>query len=296
MKTSSFDSTIRIPSSLRCCSSQSVSTSASGCAYCVGVVAIGQEISVRLSIQATTKLLGGVLRIFHLFTNRGENLSDSDFACGVGDERRQLAAAVGINGIGGASFVCTRRLEQPSALTQFHSQYARLLRRTELIRGLPTVLINQAAAFSRPRFLVDTQSIITVAHDLWRKALISDHGVAFPFYETALGGEGHELWILLEIIEDVVHRASGRIDLADCFVFFQRRSRARAAIEHDAPALARQFPIIVGLARKIRFRGKGAPSGREHQKQEQTSPRHSAILAEVTPGRSDNFTRCQSGS
>src|SRR5215470_6900657 len=40
---SSFDSTIRIPSSLRCFSSQSVSTSASGCAYWVSCVAIGKE-------------------------------------------------------------------------------------------------------------------------------------------------------------------------------------------------------------------------------------------------------------
>src|ERR1700730_4795460 len=181
MKTSSFDSTIRIPSSSRCFSSQSVSTSASGCAYCVGFVAIGLEISVRLSIQATGKLLGRVPRIFHLFTNGRENLSDSDLTRGVGDERRQLAAAVGINGIGSASFVCTRRFEQPSALAQFHSQYARLLRRTKLIRGLPTILINQAAAFGRPRFLANAQSIIAVAHDLWRKALISDHRVAFPF-------------------------------------------------------------------------------------------------------------------
>src|SRR4029453_8775202 len=42
-KMSSFDSTIRIPSSLRCFSSQSVSTSASGCAYSVGCVAIEQK-------------------------------------------------------------------------------------------------------------------------------------------------------------------------------------------------------------------------------------------------------------
>src|SRR6185436_7829767 len=35
---SSFDSMIRVPSSARCFSSQSASTSASGCAYSVGVV------------------------------------------------------------------------------------------------------------------------------------------------------------------------------------------------------------------------------------------------------------------
>src|SRR5438876_11281124 len=48
-KISSFDSTIRIPSSFRCFSSQSVSTSASGCAYCVGCVAITKEIHSALS-------------------------------------------------------------------------------------------------------------------------------------------------------------------------------------------------------------------------------------------------------
>src|SRR5437773_529348 len=39
-------------SSLRCFSSQSVSTSASGCAYCVGCVAIRQEISGCFSARA----------------------------------------------------------------------------------------------------------------------------------------------------------------------------------------------------------------------------------------------------
>src|SRR6202171_2194327 len=146
---------MRIPSSLRCCSSQSVSTSASGCAYCVGFVAIGQEISVLFSIQATGKLLGRVLGIFHLFTNRRENFSNPDLARSVGDEGGQLAATVGINGVGGRSFVCARRFQQPSAFAQFHAQHAWLLRRTELIRRLPTVLINQAAAVGRPRFLVD---------------------------------------------------------------------------------------------------------------------------------------------
>src|SRR5437667_2729001 len=42
-KISSFDSTMRMPSSLRCFSSQSVSTSVSGCAYCVGCVAIREK-------------------------------------------------------------------------------------------------------------------------------------------------------------------------------------------------------------------------------------------------------------
>src|SRR5262249_27079790 len=43
---SSFDSMTRIPSSLRCFSSQSVSTSASGCAYSVGCVLDYQMIGV----------------------------------------------------------------------------------------------------------------------------------------------------------------------------------------------------------------------------------------------------------
>src|SRR4051812_33779156 len=55
--TSSFDSTIRIPSSLRCFSSQSVSTSASGCAYCDGFVAIRPEISAR-SEAGASRILG----------------------------------------------------------------------------------------------------------------------------------------------------------------------------------------------------------------------------------------------
>src|SRR6266513_771920 len=39
-------------SSLRCFSSQSVSTSASGCTYSVGCVAIGVKISGRVSVRA----------------------------------------------------------------------------------------------------------------------------------------------------------------------------------------------------------------------------------------------------
>src|SRR5947207_13727374 len=50
---SSFDSTIRIPSSLRCFSSQSVSTSASGCAYSVGCVAMGRKTSGCFHLVAT---------------------------------------------------------------------------------------------------------------------------------------------------------------------------------------------------------------------------------------------------
>src|SRR5438128_12423318 len=63
--TGSFGSTSRRLSSLSCVSSEAVATSASGCAYCVGCVAIGIEIqSAAVHRQANLLMLRRALPYF----------------------------------------------------------------------------------------------------------------------------------------------------------------------------------------------------------------------------------------
>src|SRR5882724_7709749 len=102
-----------MPSSLRCFSSQPVSTRASGCAYCVGCVAIRPQISIRFPTRAIgfepavggvwdaspLSLVCAVPRKFHLVPNRDENFGNADLIRGVGQERREVSTAISVDTI-----------------------------------------------------------------------------------------------------------------------------------------------------------------------------------------------------
>ena len=81
--------------------------------------------------------LRGVFWAFHLFADRFEKSPDPDLTQAIGDEGRNEAAGVGINGIGGPGFVCAIRLEQSPAVAHFDPDNAFLFRRTEFIRRRP---------------------------------------------------------------------------------------------------------------------------------------------------------------
>src|SRR5678815_4747244 len=77
---SSFDSMTRIPSSLRCFSSQSVSTSASGCAHSVGCVLIGRKFAATLAgEQGISGSVEGASLESTLNANRITRISDAVF-------------------------------------------------------------------------------------------------------------------------------------------------------------------------------------------------------------------------
>ena len=100
-----------------------------------------------------------------IYGSRGAN--------GVREKNRNTDPAIGKNVIRRVRFVRPGRLKQPRALAQFHSEYALLLRRAFLVGLFPAIGIRQAV-LHRPRFLLNPERVIAIAHDLRRKPLISD--------------------------------------------------------------------------------------------------------------------------
>src|SRR6202011_2787476 len=105
--------------------------------------------------------LHGIFWVFHLFADCLEKAPDPDLTHAIGDERRNEAAGIGINGIGGPGFVCAIRLQQPPAVAHFYPDNAFLFRRTEFIRRRPLTEIDQTTR-GRPRFIPDAQRVIAV--------------------------------------------------------------------------------------------------------------------------------------
>src|SRR5262249_8452136 len=102
----------------------------------------------------------------------------------------------------------------------------------------------------------------------------------FSLYKTAFRRVRHELWIILEVIDNCAHCGTWRVDKADCLELFQVRLSVWPAVNDHVFSVSRQFPT---LFRAYRTGEVGCKCVRTGNKQDQTeagenSAKHRAMI------------------
>ena len=229
----------------------------------------------------------GVFRILHLFAYGSEKLANSDPACRIGDESGNLPAIIRVDRISRARFVIADWLEQPTAFANPDSRKTLRFCRPGFIGRFKPVE-KYKTVLSAPRFFAHTQSVIAIAHDLWRKSLVEKSRTALLLYDPAFHRVRHKARIIPEIIDHRMHRADWRIDFADGLEFLQRRVRTRATVKSNLATPVVQFPSVTRERCSCRITGQ-TRCGQDDNDQENfwnAFPWHLAILANFARRRS----------
>ena len=206
-------------------------------------------------------------------------LADAPFGRLVEDERRQ-PAAVGVELVGRAGFLAVfDGFEQPVALVDLDAHDARFLRRADPAGGgFPARFVHHAAAGRGVGFVVDEQDVIARADERCRELGIGDGRVAgrVAREHAALQHVGHELGVMVAVVDHVFDDPVRRVDGADGAQFADRAARADVAIDDDA-LLARDLLPAAGrrgVGRADRAGPRQADADAKGQGQEETGAVH----------------------